>query len=134
MSHRLQAVIAGVCAAIVIALTVSLARGTSRTGATELRGTAGRYSAEVQVAAAVVGVTVVDIVVRPAAAVDIRVEPTMTDMGHAYPPITATRVDEEAGRYRAEVRFDMSGQWELTVVVDDGKDTARVGLPLTVTR
>jgi hypothetical protein len=134
MSHRRQAAVAAVSAAIVIASTVLLARGTSPTGATQLRGTAGRHSIEVEVAAVVVGVTAVDIVVRPVGAVEIRVEPTMTDMGHAYPPITAILVDEETGRYRAEVRFDMSGRWELTVVVDDGTDTARVGLPLTVTR
>ena len=134
MTARWQASVAAAVAAIVIATTVWLARNGTSGGGTTLRGGTSRHDVSVVLAAATAGTRVVDIEVsEPAGVTAVRLEPAMTEMGHAYAPLTAAPVDEPNGRYRAEVRLDMPGRWELTVVVDDGAGTERVALPLTVT-
>jgi hypothetical protein len=134
MSARGAAGLAAGVAAIVIATTVWLARDDNSDGDATLRGGTRRHDVSVAPAVATVGVNAVDIEVsEPAGVTAVRLEPAMTDMGHAYPPLTAAPVDKESGRYRAEVRLDMPGRWELTVVVDDGTGTERVAFPLTVT-
>lgn len=133
MTARGQAIVAAAVAAIIIATTVWLARNGTSTGTT-LRGGTSRHDVGVTLPAARVGVSAVDIEVSdPAGVTAVRLEPAMTDMGHAYAPVTAAPVGERNGRYRAEVRLDMPGRWELTVVVDDGAGTERVALPLTIT-
>lgn len=50
---------------------------------------------------------------QPAALDSVSVEPVMTAMGHALPPVVAART--EPGTYRAQPDFFMAGQWEITV-------------------
>ncbi|WP_419707221.1 FixH family protein [Promicromonospora sp. NFX87] len=100
-----------------------------------LEADTARHAVRVVVDPAAVGTSEVRIEVGGAADVTrVRLEPAMTQMGHAYPPITAEPLlgSDGSGTYRAEVRFDMSGTWELTVVVDDGHGAQRVTFPLVV--
>jgi hypothetical protein len=132
MSARGQALVALTAAAVVIATTVGLARTTGSDDQTAVRAAAGQRAVEVVVVAAVGDRGVEIRRSDPAGVTEVRLEPTMTDMGHAYPPVAATAVDRGSGRYRAETRFDMAGRWELTVVVDDGAGTERAVLPFSV--
>ncbi|TWF79618.1 hypothetical protein FHX44_115552 [Pseudonocardia hierapolitana] len=59
------------------------------------------------------------------------VAPTMVEMGHASPPVTAT--PEAAGRFRAPgVEFFMPGRWDVTVTVHGSGGTDEVVLPVLI--
>jgi len=133
MSPLRQALVTLAVAAVVIISTVWFARTTGSDEQTALRGTAGHRDVEVVVTAAVGDRSVEIQLSDPAGVTEVRLEPAMTEMGHAYPPLTATAVDRGTGRYRAETHFDMAGRWELTVVVDDDAGTERAVLPFSVT-
>jgi hypothetical protein len=72
---------------------------------------------------------VIDAAGRPATVDTIGVEFVMPQMGHALPPVSATRT--EPGRYRASnIDIPMSGAWEVTVSLPGDED---VVLTLLVT-
>ena len=63
-------------------------------------------------------VTVTDGTGRPAEPESVQIEPVMTQMGHALPPVVATA--SEPGSYQAQVDFFMVGQWGITVRITSG--------------
>lgn len=128
----LAAMVAAVVAVAVLLLLPAGAPG----GQAELQADTARHTVRMVVDKVVVGTSAVQIEVSEAADVTgVRLEPVMTHMGHAFPPLTAEPVTDSAerGRYRTDVGFDMPGHWELTVVIDDGQGTQRVTFPITVT-
>ncbi|MGI5145739.1 FixH family protein [Plantactinospora sp. CA-294935] len=71
---------------------------------------------------------ITDLSDRPVTVDEVGVELAMPQMGHALPPVAATRTRQ--GRYRApNVDIPMSGQWDVTVILPG---TEKVVLPLLV--
>ncbi|WP_143261450.1 FixH family protein [Allokutzneria sp. NRRL B-24872] len=100
-------------------------------GRVELTSSSTRHSVRLVVKRARVGTTAMDVETTGASTVDsVRLEPAM-HMGHAMRPAATTVVGP--GRFRAEnVLLEMTGQWEVTVVLRDGTGTERVVFPLLV--
>jgi YtkA-like len=67
---------------------------------------------------------------QPASPDSVRVEPVMTQMGHALSPVAATR--SEPGTYQAQVDFPMAGQWGITVRITSDNQMNDAVLLLTV--
>ncbi|RBQ18565.1 hypothetical protein DP939_18890 [Spongiactinospora rosea] len=68
----------------------------------------------------------------PAEVDGVRVEPVMTQMGHAIPPLTASPAG--AGRFRLPgVVLPMAGPWQLAVTIDAQGTEDPVVLPVLVT-
>lgn len=132
MTTRGRLILAAVVAVVVTGTALLLLRTGTPDGPTVLQDSTVR----VVVDAATVGTTAVHVEVGEADGVTVvRLEPVMPHMGHALAPVTAEPAadGEVPGRYRASIRFDMPGPWELTVVVDDDQGTQRVMFPLVVT-
>ncbi|WNV83996.1 FixH family protein [Umezawaea sp. Da 62-37] len=78
-----------------------------------------------------IGLEVTDPQGAPAAPDEVVVEPVMPQMGHAYPPVTATA--EGPGRFRAAATdLPMAGPWQITVSLRDASGVDQVVLPLLV--
>ena len=57
---------------------------------------------------------------QPPAPDSVTLEPAMSQMGHATPPVVAA--EESPGHYRAKVHLPMAGQWEITVrIAESGR-------------
>jgi hypothetical protein len=67
---------------------------------------------------------------QPAEPDEVSVEPAMTQMGHALIPVRAT--PSAPGKYRAQMDFEMTGQWDITVRITSGNETHEAVLSLTV--
>jgi YtkA-like len=67
---------------------------------------------------------------EPVAPDNVSVEPVMTQMSHALRPVRAT--PSAPGTYRAQVDFEMSGQWDITVRITSGNETHEAVLSVTV--
>ncbi|GAA1670896.1 hypothetical protein GCM10009733_080280 [Nonomuraea maheshkhaliensis] len=61
----------------------------------------------------------------------VSLEPVMPQMGHAYPPVTASPLG--AGRFRAAgAVLPMPGMWRITVTVSGTNGTEQAVFPLVV--
>jgi hypothetical protein len=67
---------------------------------------------------------------KPVEPENVSVEPVMTRMGHALIPVRAT--PSAPGTYRAQVDFEMTGQWDITVRITSGNETHEAVLSVTV--
>ncbi|WP_326627024.1 FixH family protein [Nonomuraea fuscirosea] len=64
---------------------------------------------------------------------EVGLEPVMPQMGHAYPPVTATPLG--AGRFRAAgTVLTMPGMWRITVTVRGANGAEQAVFPLVVGR
>ncbi|MCP3804066.1 FixH family protein [Allokutzneria sp. A3M-2-11 16] len=100
-------------------------------GRVELNSSSARHSVRLVVERARVGTTAMEVEIAGESTVEgVRLEPVM-HMGHAMPLAETAAVGP--GRYRAEnVLLEMTGQWEVTVVLRDSAGTERVVFPLLV--
>ena len=116
---------------LVVAAAVVLFRGGGNDGRVELNSGSARHSVRLVVERARVGTTAMDVEIAGESTVeDVRLEPAM-HMGHAMRPAETTAVGP--GRFHAEnVLLEMTGQWEVTVVLRDSAGTERVVFPLLV--
>jgi nitrogen fixation protein FixH len=103
-------------------------------GATTVTGRTEQYTVDLTVDHPKQGANTLDFEVtdtagRPATVDTIAVELVMPQMGHALPPVSATRT--EPGRYRASnTDIPMSGVWEVTVSLPGSEDVV-LTLPVT---
>jgi hypothetical protein len=67
---------------------------------------------------------------KPVEPENVSVEPVMTQMGHALVPVRAT--PNAPGTYRAQVAFEMTGQWDITVRIASANETHEAVLSVTV--
>ncbi|MFB9905703.1 FixH family protein [Allokutzneria oryzae] len=129
---RPQWIVALVATVAVVAGAVALLTAGSGDAGVALSSSTSRHSVRLVVDSPRAGTTAIDVEVTGESSVDgVRIEPAMPHMGHAVRP--ATTAPAGRGRYRAEnVLLEMSGQWEITVVVEDARGTERVIFPLLV--
>lgn len=113
MKTRGRLVFVAVIALALIGAALLVLRSTASGGQTALEADTARHTVRLVVEPPVAGTSSVQVEVDGSAAVRaVGLEPVMTHMGHAGAPVAAEPVPgEAAGRYRADVRMDMPGQW-----------------------
>lgn len=101
-------------------------------GAVQLSGRAGEHDVRLLIETPAVGTRTVTVeVAGPAPVERLVVVPTMVEMGHAAPPVTAT--EPAPGHYRAdEVEFFMAGRWDVEVVLDGPAGPAAAVFPVLI--
>lgn len=141
MSARSRAVVAVWVALALLAGSALLVRGRAQPAPTVVQASTSRHEVRVTAHPPTSGSTAVEVELTGVGGVSsgvtaVRLEPTMTQMGHALPPVAAQPPSggEAGGSYRADVLLDMSGSWELHVVIDDARGTERLPVPLRLTR
>jgi hypothetical protein len=100
--------------------------------AMEMAGIAGPYEVRLLIETPAVGVRDVVVAATGEPVERLVVAPTMAEMGHAVPPITAAVTPD--GRYLASgVELFMAGRWDVAVVVHGPGGAAEVVFPVIVT-
>ncbi len=96
----------------------------------DVTGQAGSHQVRLLIETPAVGVR--DLTLDVTGAVErLVVAPTMVEMGHAAPPVTATPAGP--GRFEAaDVEFFMPGRWDVTVTVHGPDGTGEVVLPVLI--
>ncbi|WAL69325.1 FixH family protein [Amycolatopsis cynarae] len=128
MTRRRMFVLAPLVLAAAIVVWLCLP---SADAGTVVQQAAGRiYQVRLSVEDPRVGVNALSLEVTPSSVEEVRVEPVMPQMGHALAPVPATV--SGPGSYRAEATLPMSGQWELTLVLEGPLGTEQLVIPLLV--